>query len=72
MNPAQYLGQRWLKVIAFFVYPLLERKEGVVHLVLGSRDFPIGEDVDKIAERFYKYILIKHPGHPFKKEVRGH
>ena len=36
-------------MVGFFVYPLLERKKGVVHPVLGSRDFLTGEAADKIA-----------------------
>jgi hypothetical protein len=36
-------------VIAFFVYPPLERKKGVVHLVLDFRDFLTGEAADKTA-----------------------
>ncbi len=49
MNPALSPGQRWSKVIAFFVYPLLERNKGVVHLVLDSRDSLTGEVADKTA-----------------------
>ena len=49
MNPALSPGQRWSKAIAFFVYPLLEKKKGVVHQVLDFRDSLTGEDVDKIA-----------------------
>ena len=46
MNPALYPERRWLKVSAFFVYPLLERKKEVVHLVLDSRDSLTGEAVE--------------------------
>ncbi len=49
MNPALSPEQRWPKMIAFFVYPLLERKKRVVHLVLDSRDSLTGEDADKTA-----------------------
>ena len=49
MNPAQYPEQRWPKIVAFFVYPLLEKKKRVAHLVLDSRDFPTEEAADKTA-----------------------